>query len=493
MAGKLKICHGTRIRENIGMSFLKVNNEDISSAAELWGRVSSKFTSVQGNAVYNNWLKPLSVSSIDNGFVTLLSPSRFVKDWVVTNYTYALEKIFAEELPNFRSFAIIVKKAAPAHITNAGDAVLKGNEVKTETNQQALDFGDVKQKNKFTDLLANKLDGRFTFENLIFAEGNMLAANAAMKIAENDDCESLSPLFIHGKVGMGKTHILQAVANKALQSKSYAKVLYLSAEKFMFSYVRALKENSLMDFKDYVRSVDLLLIDDIRFICGKQNFQEEFIHTVNSVIDAGGKVILSADRAPNRMDDLDDRIKSRLAGGLIADIKPYSSEDILNILASKAVISKTRVAENIMKMIADNVPESIREAEGILNRIIQTSKLTGKEITMEMAVSILKASCVSVKKEITLEDIKKLICAKFNLTQTEIESATRLKKISEARQIAMYIAKKATTKSFPEIGRFFGGKDHATVIHAVKKIEKMIADNPNFESIIEKLTSSLAV
>ncbi len=471
------------------MSLLSVHTETDNTSgtiAELWSRVCNKFAELQGNAVYNNWLKPLTLDSIENGFAIMSSPSRFIKDWVISNYTYALGRILAEEISGFKAFDILVRKSSPAHINNAGSAVIRSNEIK----QQALDLGEVKQ-NKFTDLLANRLDSKFSFDNLVICESNILAGNAAMKIADNDDCDSLSPLFIHSKVGMGKTHIMQAVANRAMQNKSYGKILYLSAEKFMFSYVRALKENSMIDFKDFVRSVDLLLIDDIQFICGKQNFQEEFIHTVSAVIDAGGKVILSADKSPNRMDGLDDRIKSRLAGGLIADIKPYNPEDIFNILKSKADISKTHIAENILKLIADNVSESIREAEGVLNKIIQTSKLTNKEINMDLGVSIIKSAYVSAKKEVTLDDIKKLICQKFSLTQTEIESATRLKKISEARQIAMYLAKKTTTKSFPEIGRFFGGKDHATVIHAVKKIEKMIAENPNFENLVSNLSAGL--
>ncbi|MDX1948942.1 MAG: chromosomal replication initiator protein DnaA, partial [Rickettsiales bacterium] len=333
-------------------------------------------------------------------------------------------------------------------------------------------------------------DAKFTFDNYSSFENNILAFNACYNIACNSEgFEDINLLFICGKMGLGKSHLLHATAKQAINLASYKKVLYLSAEKFMFTYVRAMKENKMLDFKDYVRGSDLLIVDDIQFICGKSNFQEELFHTVNAVIDAGGKVILSADKFPNQLTGLEDKIKSRFSGGLIADIKNYSNEQRFEILAKKAEKQNQKVGSEVISFIANNVDTSIREAEGALNKILQISKLTMREADLDLAKEIVKSTYEKSKKETSLEDIKKEVCKKFGLSFTEIESATRLKKIAEARQIAMYLAKKYTTKSYPEIGRFFGGKDHATVVHAVKKIEKLISENEIFADTINKITS----
>ncbi len=479
---------------DINNKYSNISSEE-NSLQNIWQDFCNKFSATQGEAIFSSWVKPLKILAINAGFVELISPSRFVKNWVNANYISIIEKLFSEIICDFKRVDIIVVKQ---EATTAATIIEKQSHNQnisttnsiTENKTPQLSL-PLEKNNIFENFLANKLDAKFTFENFCSFENNILAFNACFNIAINaDGFENINPLFVCGKVGLGKTHLLQATAKKAIETNSYKKILYLSAEKFMFCYVRAMKENKLIDFKDYVRASDLLIVDDIQFICGKANFQEELYHTVNSVIDAGGRVILSADRFPHQLDGLEDKIKSRFAGGLIADIKNYNFENRFEILAKKSEIQGQKISDNVLTFVANSVDTSIREAEGAINKIIQIAKLTNKEISLELAKEIVKSTYEKSKKEISLEDIKKNVCKKFGLSFTEIESATRLKKISDARQIAMYLARKHTTKSYPEIGRYFGGKDHATVVHAVKKIEKQILQDENFSGLISSISEN---
>ncbi len=434
---------------------------DINSYAEfekIWQRICAKFSFNIGVSTFNSWIKPLAFCGFDGGVVTLKAPSRFIKDWVVSNFGEQLEVYFREENPSFLGLDIQVDTRRDIETTEAHVAAIQSREDENKIINNTAYF-------------ESNLDNRFKFENFITGDSNNLAFTASQKLANGEDLGA-NTLMIYGSVGSGKTHLLQSIAHYIRENYPQKKALYLSAEKFMFQFVKAIRERDMVSFKEYLRAADILLIDDIQFICGK--------------------VVLSANRAPSDFTDIDERIKSRLGWGLVADIKKPDLNLRLDIVRSKARLLNVELNDNIVQFLAENINTNVRELEGALIKVVAQSRLTGANITIDFAIEVLKDLLRGVRKEITIEEIKRTVCSKYDIKMSEIDSARRDRKVSRPRQVAMYLSKNLTTKSLPEIGRNFGDKNHTTVIHAIKNIEKLKALEPEIDNRIAELTRMLA-
>jgi chromosomal replication initiator protein len=374
-------------------------------------------------------------------------------------------------LPDFRKLSLVVsqhKKQEAVHV-NPG--------APTNTVVSA-DVG----------LLINSLDKRFSFDNFIVGQSNHFAFTAVKAVTSSLEVHADSnPLFIHGGVGLGKTHLLQAAAWHILHNYPDRKVVYISAEKFMYQFVNALRSNSILAFKERYRSVDVLLVDDIQFICGKGTTQEEFFHILNLLIDNNKQVIVSGDRPPSALENMTDRIKSRLGGGLVADIHNTTYELRLGILNSKVSDMNVNVPKDVLEFLSEKITSNIRELEGALNRIIAHARLTRVDIAVESTRVILKDLLKANEKTVTVDDIQKKIAKHFSIDIADISSARRARDVALPRQIGMYLSKSLTSLSLADIGKKFGKKDHTTVRHAVSKVEAMLKNDPYFADEVRTL------
>jgi len=328
----------------------------------------------------------------------------------------------------------------------------------------------------------------------VVGKPNELAFAAAKRVAELNELP-FNPLFIYGGVGLGKTHLMHAIAWEIQRQDPTRKVVYLSAEKFMYQFirVRALRFKDTMRFKELFRSVDVLMVDDVQFIGGKDSTQEEFFHTFNTLIDRGSQIVISSDRSPAELSGLEERIRSRLGWGLVVDVHPSTYELRLGILQSKAegLAAQVTVPDRVLEFLAHRITSNIRELEGALNRIVAQATLVGRAITLEMAQEVLQDLLRAHERRITIEEIQKRVAEHFGIKLSDMHSARRARVVARPRQVAMYLAKQLTPRSLPEIGRRFGGRDHTTVMHAIKKIEELRAQDSIMSEDIEKLRRQL--
>ncbi len=433
-----------------------------------WEKIQNCLYNLYGKATYNSWLSSLRFVSSSNEEVLLSVPTRFIKEWITVHYMEKILSLWQSEDKNIRSVDIRVTGEEKDLSSNA---IAKSKE---ESNNHSL---------------GSPLDPRFTFDNFVVGKPNELAFTAAKRVAESiiDPISGSNPLFLYGGVGLGKTHLMHAIAWYIVNSlPAIRKVVYLSAEKFMYQYITALRSKDIMLFKEQFRSVDVLMVDDVQFISGKDSTQEEFFHTFNALIDQNKQLVISADRSPSDLDGVEERIKSRLGWGLVADINETTFELRLGILQIKVEQMNIYVPDDVLEFLAKNIKSNIRELEGALNKVVHTS-LIGRSITVESASETLADLLRSNHKPITIAEIQKKIAEFFNIKVADMHSNRRLRALVRPRQVAMYFAKKFTQKSFPDIGRSFGGRDHATVIHAVKQIENFIRTDSNFADEINQL------
>ena len=432
-----------------------------------WSEVLNKFRSSFGNDVYESWIKNIDLKKEFNHYVILSAPTRFVRDWIVSRYA---DKI----LDIIQTFKKSIQRI---------EFSIEQSEVKTNKN-------DVR-KSAQVSMLENSLlnynlfNQNESFENFIVGESNELAFMAAKKITMQPS--HYNPLFIYGSVGMGKTHLLNAIGLEIGNSK---KVMFISAERFMYHFVRSLKNNDMVKFKDFFRKANVFIIDDIQFVAGKEAMQEEFFHTFNALIEKGSQIVISSDRPPSSFERIQERIKSRLSGGLVVDIQPADFNLRIKILKKKFEEIKKNFNENydlneeVFKFLASEITTNIREMVGALNRILAFSKINTKSPTIYDCKRILKDFITYNNNNINIETIQNVVAAHFNLNLSEMLSARRSRSLARPRQIAMYLAKQHTTNSLPEIGRKFSNRDHTTVIHAVKKIDELLKkDNDIRESV----------
>jgi chromosomal replication initiator protein len=457
-----------------------------------WVRVRAKLRSEYGDAAFNSWLKPLTLGEVLGNRVRVAVPTRFMRDWIESNYAGRLHELWAEENPDVRAVEIIVE---PTRTTSrpAGAPPLREPEdlIEDEPVEIVASRRRTRPEPGESGLeLTGVLDPRFTFENFVVGRSNELAHAAARRVAESQEVP-FNPLFLYGGVGLGKTHLMHAVAWYNHRRYPDRRVFYMSAEKFMYQFIRALRFKTTMDFKEQFRSVDVLMIDDIQFIAGKDSTQEEFFHTFNALVDQNRQIVISADKSPSDLEGMEVRLKSRLGWGLVADIHPTDYELRLGILQSKAEQFDLEIPPKLLEFLAHKITSNVRELEGALNRIVAHSTLVGRPVTLESAQEVLHDLLRANDRRVTIDEIQKRVAEHYNIRLADMHSARRARAVARPRQVAMYLAKQLTSRSLPEIGRKFGGRDHTTVMHAVRKIEELRATDSSFSEDIELLRRML--
>ena len=423
---------------------------------------------------YKSWFSKLQIVDINDDVAKLAAPSKYIQE----NVTWRFSDIIVKAL-------------------NASGCQIHCVTIDVYDNNNSTIYENSTPKANVSGANGNiagttVLDKKFTFKNFIVGKPNEFAYAASIRVAESET-PAFNPLFLYGGVGLGKTHLMHAIAwhiKEMYPKKSY---IYLSAEKFMYLFIKSIRYKDAMSFKEMFRNVDVLMIDDVQFIGGKDTTQEEFFHTFNELVENNKQVILSADKSPSDLDGMEERLKSRLGWGLVADIHPTTYELRLSILQSKSKRHKIKVPNDVLEFLAIKITSNVRELEGALNRIIAHATLVGTNITIDMANDILSDLLRSNEKFITIDLIQKKVCEFFNIKLSDLMSAKRIKSLATARQIAMYLSKQLTTKSLPDIGRSFGGKDHSTVIHAVKRVKENISKDQEFAKNIDVLTKSIEI
>ena len=444
----------------------------------IWSKVKIKLQEVYGEEEYSNWLKLLSLHSVRNNIVIFNAATKFMCDWINSHYGKKILSLWREFDKLITDISIVVCE----------------NKISTETttNKELQKDNSELNKNTKSDLY-NNLDPRFTFKNFIVGKTNELAYSACRRIAESTNIPTtgFNPLFLYGGVGLGKTHLMHAIAWEKRKINPDLKILYLSAEKFMYEFIKALRFKNTVAFKDQFRSVDVLMIDDVQFIIGKESTQEEFFHTFNALVDQNRQIVVSADKSPSDLEGLEERLRSRLGWGLVADIHPTTYELRLKIIEAKLEKYNINLSKDVAEFLAHKITSSVRELEGALTRLTAHVTLVGREVDIEIAQDLLQDLLRASDRRTTIDQIQKKVSEHFNLKISDMHSARRSRIIARPRQIAMYLSKNLTTRSLPEIGRKFGGRDHTTVIHAIKKVEELKKNDSNLSEDIEILTRSL--
>lgn len=448
------------------------------SDADLWDNVQADIKQHYGDNLYQSWFSKIDLHQISiNGVITLHAPTNFIRDWIQSNYTDVILQFFKQYNNKLKIIEIIVNTQ-----TTEDNKISVARNTSDAPSEDQIDVDDN----------LSFLDQRFTFDSFVTGPPNELAYAAAYAVADSKQAVMESnPLFLYGGVGLGKTHLMHAIAWHVHKTNPQRKVLYMSAEKFMYSFIKALRNKDVMTFKEKFRSVDILMIDDIQFICGKDSTQEEFFHTFNAIIDNNRQMVISCDRSPSDLDNIEDRIKSRLGWGLVADVHSTTYELRLGILQSKLEQMGMSIPSSVIEFLSSKITSNVRELEGALNKVIAHSTLVGTEVTLETTQNILRDLLRSNERIITIEDIQKKVADRYNIKMADMSSARRSRSVARPRQIAMYLSKSLTSKSLADIGRKFGKKDHTTVMHAAKKIDELIIENAEIREEIDLLTRIL--
>ncbi|MCU0903623.1 MAG: chromosomal replication initiator protein DnaA [Tabrizicola sp.] len=442
---------------------------------ETWGQVREELIKRVGKHNYTTWIEPLKLSQLKNGVARFEVPTTFFGDWVQRNYGDHIRSQLtsAGEAVDRLEFAVgaapVEKRSAPAKpAAKAARARVSEDE-----------------------LPGAPLDARFTFDSFVVGKPNELAHAAARRVAEGGPV-TFNPLFLYGGVGLGKTHLMHAIAHELQGRRPDLRVLYLSAEQFMYRFVQALRDRQVMDFKELFRSVDVLMVDDVQFIAGKDSTQEEFFHTFNALVDANKQIVISADRAPGEIKDLEERIKSRLQCGLVVDLHPTDYELRLGILQQKVEFYRSQyrglvLADGVLEFLAHRITTNVRVLEGALTRLFAFASLVGREITLDLAQDCLADILRSSDRKLTIEEIQRKVAEHYNVRLSDLIGPKRLRTIARPRQVAMYLSKQLTPRSLPEIGRRFGGRDHTTIMHGVRKIEELMTTDSQLADDLQLL------
>jgi chromosomal replication initiator protein len=452
--------------------------DDSKVAAPLeaaWESIRSGLRRDLGARTFDGWLKPASLGVLDpdNGTLDIVMPSQFMADWVTSHFGERLALAWKTTLPLVRDVRVVAAADAPRP---APLLVL----------EEAPAPGHVER-----DPAAPNFDPRYRFESFVVGKANEVAATAARTLATAEQV-SFNPLFIHGGTGRGKTHLLHAIGHTFGEGFPGRRIVSMSAEKFMVEFIRALKENDTIGFKGRLRGADLLLIDDVQFIAGKDSTQEEFFHTMNEIIGAGKRLVITSDRAPQDLDGIAPRILSRLSWGLVADINSADFELRYNIIVAKlALLPAVEMPANVIDFLARRVTSSVRELEGALNRIAAYAMMTGRDIDIAFVEEVLANVLRANQRRISIDEIQTQVAEHYRIRKAEMTSARRAREVARPRQVAMYLSKQLTPKSLPDIGRRFGGRDHTTVIHAVRQIERLRACDSELDADIRLLTRQL--
>jgi len=455
-----------------------------------WDHVVKRLREEVGDVAYRSWLAPITVHRIEGGEAVIAAPARLYRDWVATNYADRILELWRTENRQITRVSVVVAPVRASQPAVADRPAEPGPQIRLAPVEAAAigETGEDRPR-------PSGLDPRFTFENFVVGKPNELAHAAARHVAEA--CSNplrkvpFNPLFLYGGVGLGKTHLMHAIAWHVFKNACDRKVIYLSAEKFMHRFVRALRFKSTIDFKEEFRSVDLLMIDDVQFISGKESTQEELFHTFNALVDQNRQIVISADKSPCDLEGLEERMRSRLGWGLVADLHPTTYELRLGILQSKAEQANVHIPRKVMELLAHRITSNVRELEGALTRIIANMQLVGREITLESAQEELHDLLRLRERRVTIDEIQRRVAEHYNIRLAEMTSARRARAFARPRQVAMYLAKQLTSRSLPEIGRKFGGRDHTTVMHAVRRIQELKDTDPALAEDVELLRRML--
>ena len=465
--------------------------EDNPVVAQCWGRVTQRMRHDIGDAAWRNWIKPLRVNRLEAGTLTLETDSTLTRERVNSQYADRLRVISAAEFKTVAAGVQHVEVRVSNGLARRTDRPHRMSDNKPlETKPARTKPTETKHRDKYYDLSAG-LDPRYTFANFVVGKPNELAFAVARRTAESEKV-AFNPLFLYGGVGLGKTHLMHAIAWQIRQQNPSRKVMYLSAEKFMNRFVQALRFRDTISFKEQFRSVDVLMIDDVQFISGKESTQEEFFHTFNALVEDGRQVIVSADKSPTDLEGMEERLRSRLGWGMVADIHPADYELRLGILQSKAEQAQVEISDKVLEFMAHRIVSNVRELEGALNRILAHAMLIGREITIDSTADLLADLLRASSRQISVDVIQKRVAAHYGVRVSEMFSARRARNIARPRQIAMYLAKNLTSLSYPEIGRQFGGRDHTTVMHAVRTVENLMKSDAQLNEDVELIKSILA-
>ncbi|MDI6728429.1 MAG: chromosomal replication initiator protein DnaA [Thermodesulfovibrionales bacterium] len=442
----------------------------VTNIEKIWDKSLSKIAEKVGNSTFDLWFKPIKLLQLKDKTIALEIPNRFFRDWIEDNYP----TIIADAVESILGYPLTVKyKTAEKE-----DAALRRMDSRLENRRNKLASRGI------------YLNPRYTFDTFVVGPSNQFAHAAAMRVGENPGY-AYNPLFIYGGVGLGKTHIINAIGNAIVDKNPGMIVYYVSAEQFTNEVISSIRHEKMAELKEKYRNVDVLLIDDIQFISGKTTTQEEFFHTFNSLYEKQRQIVISSDRSPMEIADITDRLRSRFSMGLIADIQPPEVETKVAIIYKKADAEKLSINDEVAYFIATKIKSNIRELEGCLIKLGAHASLTGMPIDINMAKNVLKDLISEDDKPITVETIQKAVCEYFGIKAQELKTKKRTKEVANARQIAMYIAKQLTQLSLSEIGRCFGGKDHATVIYACKQIEDRRSRDENLNKSIENIIKKL--
>ena len=456
----------------------KIKKQNVYTSEEektlIWDDIQNSFKKTFGSEIYNSWLQKITLIKEYNDYLILGVPTRFFRDWIVSRY---LDKI----LEQVKSFKL--------SLTRIEFKIVEEN----KQNQEIIKIDELNKVTEIKDSILNynRLNPKLNFENFIRGKSNDIAFSYSKKVCEH--VSRYNPLYVCGGVGLGKTHLLNAIG---LELQNDNNVMFISAERFMYHFIKSIKKNDMVNFKDFFRKSSVFIIDDIQFISGKESLQEEFFHTFNSLMDKGSQIIISSDRAPMKLERIQDRIKSRLAGGLVVDIESPDLELKKNIIKRKIEDIQNQFKENInisdevIDYVAAESKTNIRELIGVLNRVIAFSRVHNKILTTSDCKNILK-DVFSQTKIITVDKIQNIVSNYFNISLSEMLSQRRSRPLARPRQIAMYLSKKMTTRSLPEIGRRFANRDHTTVIHAVKTISRLAEQDDEMKKNINQIKSLL--
>lgn len=454
---------------------------------QAWTKVRERLRGEYGEATYNSWLKNIDLEGVANGHVTMSLPTKFLRDWVINNYANRIRQMWCQQSDDIQSIDIHVKEVSAPVIEDTPGIFKPAERANNHVNAAVM----VKASKDPQAQMKSQLDPRFTFANFVVGKSNELAHAAARRVGEASDTIPFNPLYIYGGVGLGKTHLMHAIGHSIAQNSPEKKVLYLSAEKFMFRFISALRYKDTMNFKEQFRSVDVLMIDDVQFISGKESTQEEFFHTFNALVDQNHQIIISGDRSPTDLEGMEERMRSRLGWGLVADIHPTDYELRLGILQSKVEQASISIDHRILEFLAHRITSNVRELEGALNRVLAYSDLVGRAVTLESTQEVLRDLLRANDRRTTIEEIQKRVAEHFNIRMSDMHSARRARAVARPRQVAMYLAKQLTSRSLPEIGRKFGGRDHTTVMHAVRKIDELREGDSSLSEDIDLLRRML--
>lgn len=478
MAEDAKIAGG-RIGGNETAAEEKLTSPNLQSDFEnSWQNICSGLRRDLGVQIFGQWIKPMKLIQFDaaNGTIHFEVQSEFAANWVRDRYADRLALAWKSLHPEVTN-VVLTAKAGAARI-----AKVKQTSAAEMTGQNAP---------AMVDKFRLDLDPRMTFAEFIPGNSNILALNAAERMAEAEK-PLFCPLYLQSSTGQGKTHLMHAIGHAYRAEFPNARIIYMSAERFMIEFVSAMRKNEAMEFKGNLREADLLMIDDIQFIVGKNSTQEEFLHTVDALISQGKRIVVAADRAPQALDGVDQRLLSRLSMGLVADIQSAGLELRRDILKHRLEsMPHQQVSEDVVEFLARTISRNLRELEGGLNKLLAYAQLTGREITRELAEEQLSDILSACRRRITIDEIQRTVCEYYRLERNEMSSKRRARAVARPRQVAMYLAKVMTPRSYPEIGRKFGGRDHSTVIHAVKLVEQLRGEDSEMDNDVRMLLRQL--